>query len=480
METLHPEEGDSPFTVKLDATNPSTGNNVAADELDLEYIDCLVDGCGELLPRSEMDYHLELHAEEAGVGEPTSSPSPETTPVADSGAPSASLSGGPSPSSRSHHRRDKDRDRDRDRERERDKDGSSRNGYSERSSHHRKSHPTPKSKAISAWKSLFKMPSLLAPSSPKSRSSRRDHASDPVTVAEKQASGKRLGKAQLGRYAHEEQMPDWLVAHLQKGGQVSSEGVIPVLAQLLEHCPTTKYAYLCHPSVQHVSKLKKEGGFCGYRNIQMLASYINAVNFKGYRHFEGKIPSIFKIQDFIERAWDHGINSAGRLETGGIKGTRKYIGTPEALAMFRVLEIPCDAQGFKHREPGKSEALMLDEVEAYFQSGVQDPTQRVRRTHLPPVYFQHAGHSMSIIGLEKQNNGGRSLLVFDPMFKDASNILKLVGRFDPQKPAFKLAGDPDGALKSYRRGNRYLRRYREFEILRAMPMEDYPVDSKHW
>ena len=200
----------------------------------------------------------------------------------------------------------------------------------------------------------------------------------------------------------------------------------------------------------------------------MLASYINGVNFKGHRHFEGKIPSVFKIQDFIERAWDHGINSAGRLETGGIKGTRKYIGTPEALAMFRVLEIPCDAQGFKHREPGKSESLLLEEVETYFQSGVQDPTQRVRLTHLPPIYFQHAGHSMTIIGLEKSKTGAKNLLVFDPMFKDPSNILKLVGRVNPQKleSGVKLVGDADAALKPYRRGNKYLKRYPQFEVLR--------------
>ena len=31
----------------------------------------------------------------------------------------------------------------------------------------------------------------------------------------------------------------------------------------------------------------------------------------------------------IEQAWDMGFNSSGRIETGGIKGTRKYIGTPE-------------------------------------------------------------------------------------------------------------------------------------------------------
>lgn len=54
----------------------------------------------------------------------------------------------------------------------------------------------------------------------------------------------------------------------------------------------------------------------------------------GFEHFEGTLPSIFRIQDLIEAAWDLGYNSNGRVETGGIKGTRKYIGTPEVRASY--------------------------------------------------------------------------------------------------------------------------------------------------
>jgi hypothetical protein len=71
------------------------------------------------------------------------------------------------------------------------------------------------------------------------------------------------------------------------------------------------------------------GGFCGYRNIQMLTSYILGVESQGYENFNAKIPTIFQIQDYIEHAWDLGINATGRIETGGIRGTRKYIGTPD-------------------------------------------------------------------------------------------------------------------------------------------------------
>ena len=71
------------------------------------------------------------------------------------------------------------------------------------------------------------------------------------------------------------------------------------------------------------------GGFCGYRNIQMLVSNMIALKSPGHQLFDETIPSIFQIQDFIEMAWDEGFNSTGREETGGIKGTRKYIGTPD-------------------------------------------------------------------------------------------------------------------------------------------------------
>jgi hypothetical protein len=60
-----------------------------------------------------------------------------------------------------------------------------------------------------------------------------------------------------------------------------------------------------------------------------MSSYVSGAKFIGHEHFKGEIPSIFKIQDMVEAAWDQGISSQSREETGGIKGTRKYIGTPE-------------------------------------------------------------------------------------------------------------------------------------------------------
>ena len=144
-------------------------------------------------------------------------------------------------------------------------------------------------------------------------------------------------------------MPEWLRKQLEVGAKVTVfneisldgqlirvetvanelRGVIPVIAQLCEQDHTLSRVYLCHPNVTHVVKMAKEGGFCGYRNIQMLVSYIRDAHSEGHERFSGRLPSIIQLQVLIENAWDQGFNSIGRIETGGIHGTRKYIGTPE-------------------------------------------------------------------------------------------------------------------------------------------------------
>ena len=154
-------------------------------------------------------------------------------------------------------------------------------------------------------------------------------------------------------------MPDWLRKELECGAKVKVTnhitldgrllcvesianevpGVIPVIAQLIEQDPTVSRAYLCHSDVTHVVKLAREGGFCGYRNIQMMVSYIRDARSEGYQHFQGRLPSIIQLQDMIENAWDRGFNSLGRIETGGIRGTRKYIGTPEVSSHKRWYKV---------------------------------------------------------------------------------------------------------------------------------------------
>jgi hypothetical protein len=144
-------------------------------------------------------------------------------------------------------------------------------------------------------------------------------------------------------------MPEWLRRQLDQGGkitthnQISTDGKIEKVIQISNETSETllvvaRLCHLdlevdrtifCHPGVVHVSKMSREGSFCGYRNIQMMISYIQSSQTAGHDCFQGRLPSVLELQDVIEDAWDKGINTTSRLETGGIRGTRKYIGTPE-------------------------------------------------------------------------------------------------------------------------------------------------------
>lgn len=73
---------------------------------------------------------------------------------------------------------------------------------------------------------------------------------------------------------------------------------------------------------------------------------------------------------------------------------------------------------------------------------------------------------MTIVGIEKKKDGSVNLLVFDPMFHDAASITKLIGkRFKHKSPA--------DLLRAYRRGAKYLKKYKEFETLKYVTIHDH-------
>ncbi|PQE30765.1 peptidase family C78 protein [Rutstroemia sp. NJR-2017a WRK4] len=412
METLHAEGGQSPFVARDESGHSGTVDH----HDDLQYTDCPIRDCGEMVLASELDSHIEMHGEEDGENDA------ETAAI----------------------------------------HSSSENARGENSREVRSS-PNESASQVSAkaaWKAILKMPDI----------SSKSHSKPPSQLPQQ------LGKAELGPYAHEKQMPSWLVRLLQADGEIKtinrldSDGkyrkvkycvnqapdIIPILTQLLAQDPMVDYAYICDPAVLHVSKLSREG----------------------HEAFQNRLPTIFDIQDYIEKAWDLGINAQGRIETGGIRGTRKYIGTPDAHAMFRSLGITCEANAIKTRKKAQTSAhqLLYKAVEQYFVDGCTIFDQKVRKTSLPSIYFQHPGHSMTIIGFEQLIDGTKNLLVFDPVFHDSSKVTKLVGQTFIHK-------SPGNVLKAYRRGTRYLKKYHEFELLKYVPfpviflaLPDQPTD----
>jgi zinc finger-containing ubiquitin peptidase 1 len=66
---------------------------------------------------------------------------------------------------------------------------------------------------------------------------------------------------------------------------------------------------------------------------------------------------------------------------------------------------------------------------------------------------------MTIVGIEQKMDGSKTLLVFDPMYHDASNVMRLVGQTFTHRA-------PDAVLMAYRRDTKYLSKYNEFEFLK--------------
>ncbi|CAI6333783.1 unnamed protein product [Periconia digitata] len=290
----------------------------------------------------------------------------------------------------------------------------------------------------------------------------------------------RLGCADLGPYAWEDRMPKWLHDQLDAGPKITTvnrigrdgrlikqehvqnetPGIIPILAQLSALDRSVKQAYYCHPSTLHIGKTPKEGSFCGYRNIQMLISYIQGARAQGCEDFHGRVPGILKLQELIESAWDKGINAIARQQTGGIRDTRKYIGTPEAQAIFQSARIDCGVQMFADSKDGATEAheALLTAVETYFAQTPISDGSNVNKTLLPPIFLQQPGHSMSIIGFERRHDGSRNLIVFDPMYQTSPAMHRLIGRKNIKTARPEV-------MWAYRRAAKQLSKHAAFEIL---------------
>jgi len=344
LELSHPENGQSPFIVTdegggsgrgiaLEEEGATSSLTAPEDEEGEEvYIECPAQ-CGEAITLTELSSHMDLHSAEGISSDGLRPRSRNTSPHLHGGRASSS---GPLSYS--------------------DVSLFSGNTLVDSSPKKHRGHSAPRKQkdgyGLKDWKEFF-----LGPSSKKTRSSNpKTRAPVPrrlgvSTNTTQEVTSKLMDpkKSELGPHAYEEQMPTWLRRQIERGARVTvvnqisptgqmirveqvaneTPGMVSVLAQLCEQDPALSKAFLCHPGVKHVVKQAREGGFCGYRNIQMVVSHIQAAKYAGHEHFPGRLPSILELQQLIEQAWDQGINAVGRIETGGIRGTRKYIGTPE-------------------------------------------------------------------------------------------------------------------------------------------------------
>ncbi|KAA1105896.1 hypothetical protein PGT21_023509 [Puccinia graminis f. sp. tritici] len=237
----------------------------------------------------------------------------------------------------------------------------------------------------------------------------------------------------------------------------SGTGHLPsLLARLLlqSHADQqTGSASLCDPKVLHIgtsSEKSKLGAGdwawgCGYRNLQMLFSTIIAR--QAYRQTllshpllasctttsqTTGIPSITRWQQIIEDAWKAGFDPDGAAHFDGrLVGKKQWIGTTEVYVALCRLGLRCQIVDFPGPSgPNGQHTKLIQWVENYFKSASNltdndQSSSAIEITSRFPLYFQHDGHSRTIIGIETDAKQQPQLLILDPAKKVASPLKKI-------------------------------------------------------
>ncbi|KAL8192701.1 hypothetical protein R6Q57_027149 [Mikania cordata] len=258
-----------------------------------------------------------------------------------------------------------------------------------------------------------------------------------------------------------------------------NRGFMALLKNCLElecekYTSTTTSITILSGYVDHFQSLEFEdvGWGCGWRNIQMLASHLlvqrqeaKEVLFGGV----GFVPDIPSLQRWLEIAWGKGFDVAGSNDFDQkIYGKRAWIGTTECAALFRSFGIRAHIVDFCFSTPqdvGKSpkvvgpidrylnrpdtcgdpgsstnakcfpvlvngHQLLANWVWSYFSDNsrcIKSGCSQVVVAKKAPLYFQHDGHSRTIVGIQLKSllNGMQqfTFLVLDPVHVSAIYML---------------------------------------------------------
>ncbi|ORE00926.1 DUF1671-domain-containing protein [Rhizopus microsporus var. microsporus] len=194
-----------------------------------------------------------------------------------------------------------------------------------------------------------------------------------------------------------------------------TSGIIPKLEPNLKS-DETQYAFLCSPYTDYISTgLMDLGWGCGYRNCQMLMSFLERHEEEGECLLKC-VPDISSIQLLIENAWKEGFDPLGAKQLKNhVFKTRKWIGTTEVYTLLAYLGIRSTIIDFHQPGPERLHKDMFDWIQSYFTTEIETKKGRkVYITHRPPLYLQHQGHSRTVIGIEILKSGKRNLIIFDP------------------------------------------------------------------
>ncbi|KAM9424557.1 zinc finger-containing ubiquitin peptidase 1 isoform 2-T4 [Pholidichthys leucotaenia] len=215
-------------------------------------------------------------------------------------------------------------------------------------------------------------------------------------------------------------------------GRTRTQGVLGALYDYYQtKCRDCVHVWLSADTDHYCSSAGDHGWGCGYRNFQMLLSALHRLD--GYSSLlqEKEMPSIPRVQNMIEGAWNEGLDPQGASHfKQKLQGRRAWIGATEIYSLLTSQRIRSRIIDFHIATgPGNTHPLLFDWVKQYFCQSSRSSRlpPRLIQTALPPLYLQHQGHSRSIIGLEQKRNGSFCLLLLDPGLS-VSDIRKLLSR----------------------------------------------------
>jgi hypothetical protein len=212
-----------------------------------------------------------------------------------------------------------------------------------------------------------------------------------------------------------------------------------------QHSAISRVYFVDTPCHHYASVSGVDRGWgCGYRNIQTLLSALMRMPELKRRLFDGtgRVPSIHNIQLAIEKAWSEGFDRDGAAQLKGVLGTTKWIGTTECYTLLTYFGIDCSIVDFTHVSTNPE--VMLEFLERLFSRS---------DSRMFPIYFQHDGHSRTLIGLERYHSGEIKLLLLDPSVKDGEGYES------------RLLRDGLRSMPNLRRTVNSLRRKDEFQLL---------------
>ncbi|KAG0170699.1 hypothetical protein DFQ29_009152 [Apophysomyces sp. BC1021] len=162
------------------------------------------------------------------------------------------------------------------------------------------------------------------------------------------------------------------------------------------------------------------GWDCGYRNCQMLMSFLQRQREDG-DYILKHVGDVAGLQQILEKAWGEGFDPEGaRQLKHHVYKTKKWIGTTEVYSMLVYLGVRCSILDFHHATgPKNRHDTLFDWIQSYFEGASVTTSNGCAKdvahmTDRPPLYLQYPGHSITVIGIELLKDKRRNLIIFDP------------------------------------------------------------------